>query len=165
MLARLHHYATWALTAIALLLLTVCVLVFVPMNYSDTNGNNDYTYAEQLYEKVRQVPASDDYRLEITRIIRRRLDCYANSATLHERISECMPPYTNDLVTFSRDHIHSSPLLGLFVNESEACPMVDSIWRGTENLSEEECVVLEEQCIEFMLDKYWRGSGSMGFFK
>lgn len=165
MLSKLHHFATWALATIALTLLAVCVLIFVPMNYSAIRNDNDFADAKKLYEKVRQVPGSTDYRPKIKRIIRNRLDCYAASGSLRERISECMPRYTSDLVTFSRGHIRSSPLLGLFISESEACPVVYSICRGSENLTPEQCEALEEQCVEFMLDRYWRGSSTMSFFK
>lgn len=165
MLAKLHYYATWALAVIALMLLTVCVLMFVPMNYSPTVHGDDYSYAEQLYEQVRQVPCSDHNAPGLKRIIEQRLDCYAGSDDLRVRLSNCIPTYTTELVAFARDNIHSSPMLGRFVSEAEACPVVFSICRGTDNLTVEECTVMEEQCVEYMLDNYWRGSSTLGFFK
>lgn len=165
MLSKLYDYATWALAIVAGMLLIVLILMFVPMNYKRAHADYDYSYAKQLYATVRVVPQSQDNMPQLNRIIDNRLACYAEASDLQERISECIPIYTTALVAFARDNVHSNPLLGRFISESEACPVMYSICRGAENLSEEQCKAREAQCIEYMLDKYWRGSNNLKFFK
>jgi hypothetical protein len=164
MLDCLKKYFNFLLAIITLAIVLIIILMFIPVNYTKVKNENYYGYLEDLYTEVENAKLSNDNSKDIDEIIERRLACYASSISYRKRIAECNPQYIADLVSFARENVRSNPLLGNFVINSGSCPVMFNVCRGTENKSTEECIKIENQCIELMMDKYWRGSNSSVFF-
>ncbi|MBW2185758.1 MAG: hypothetical protein JRG71_04910 [Deltaproteobacteria bacterium] len=163
MIDCLKKYCNFILCVTTLALTLVVVLIFFPVNYTQVQADYDYGYLADLYREVEQIKVPNENRGYLSEIIENRLSCSADSKSYRERMTDCNPKYKADLVLFAREHIRSNPLLGSFVVNSELCPVMYNICRGTGDNSKEKCIELEGQCIEFMLDKYWRGNNNSDF--
>lgn len=114
--------------------------------------------ARQLYQKVNTTLASVVSAREHEAIIRERLECYAENSDYTKRIGLCNNLYAKSIVKQARESLTSRPEMGLFVKNISLCPVMHNMCIGKTNNDNERCVVFERQCIDYMLDSYWRGA-------
>lgn len=146
------------LTLIALAVLLVVILMFVPINYTVAKNPVDYEEVVRLYAEIKETPLSYNNDHKVESIIKERLVCYDQAESFMQRDNECYTRYATEIVAFSLANIRSNPLLGHFLSRVKVCPVAYSICRGTDQLSIDKCIDVEQQCLDYMLDKYWRGN-------
>ncbi len=149
------------LVKIALVLACVGMLLY-GYNYQDTNLDD---YSEKAinaslekYEKVKKTDLSSDLHPTLVKIISHRKECFATQATYSARSKTCKRIYTNEIVQMARHNVKSAPMRGLFIRCVRTCPIAGSLCSGEEGTNKVECVNTEARCIEYCLDKYWRGA-------
>lgn len=119
--------------------------------------NSNIDYALRLYEDAKKVEVAQTNAKELAAIIDQRIQCYRKHSDPHERIQTCQGAYLKDIVNTSRKNIRSMPELGLFLRFVQGCPIVYSLCIG-ELDDPVRCRVMERQCIDCQLDRYWRGA-------
>lgn len=117
--------------------------------------------ALMMYELIKQVKPSRIGGEEFQKIIRKRTICYDQATTPLERKLPCNISYVDSIIRIARENLKSVPQLGLFIRHVQYCPIVYSMCVG-EHMDAETCVNIERQCIDYTLDKYWRGSPPHG---
>ena len=122
---------------------------------ADTHKNIDMVV--QAYQKIARVQPSKVGSEGFTQIIRRRLTCYERTATPLERFRVCSTPYVDEIIRNARQYVKSKPDLGRFIRRVRFCPIIHSMCIG-EHQEPEHCILMERQCIDSELDRYWRGA-------
>lgn len=112
--------------------------------------------SQDLYNKVIKTRPSRVNAKAYEDIIKTRLGCFDDNYDFTTRMKVCNKQYALDIIKISRKTIQSRPRIGTFISYVTDCPIVSSICKGTD-ASDEECIQLERQCIDFALDNYWRG--------
>jgi len=108
---------------------------------------------QKFYAAVKETELSE-HSEALLEIIEKRMRCYSEEESLKRRLSECKKEYQLDIINYVKEKINSSPDFGKFIHCVETCPAVSAICKGERT---EDCSELEVQCIEFCLDKFWRG--------
>ncbi|MCP4021584.1 MAG: hypothetical protein GY729_07065 [Desulfobacteraceae bacterium] len=147
-------------TTSLLLISFVCLLVFLHMqtNQNQTNYNKkNVELILERYEEVKQTDLSNELHAKIFDIVQTRRDCFASQVTYDARNNTCRKEYTLSIFQLARENIKSAPMLGLFIRCIRECPIAGSLCTGEEGTNEDQCIDMEARCIEFCLDKYWRG--------
>jgi hypothetical protein len=122
---------------------------------ADTRKNIDYVV--WAYEWIARVQPSKVGSEGFAQIIRNRLTCYARSATPLERFRVCSTPYVDEIIRNARQYVKSKPDIGRFIWRVQFCPIIHSMCIG-EHHGLEDCILMERQCIDAVLDLYWRGA-------
>jgi hypothetical protein len=165
----------WAARVVAVLLLTALMALATPwpsvgpVLAAEINLGSDYDYASELsldsnidyalrlYEEVKKVEAANTNAKELAEIIDHRILCYRRSSKPQDRVHVCQGTYLKNIVNISRKNIRSVPEIGLFLRFLQGCPMVYGLCMGEMN-DPVRCRVMERQCIDCQLDRYWRGA-------
>lgn len=96
-----------------------------------------------------------------TAIIRQRIDCFAQNFSYTQRFKICMNTYQKSVVATARVNIEGRPEIGLFIKNVAYCPIMYNLCIGqidSQKGNSDTCVKFERQCIDLMLDRYWRGA-------
>jgi len=140
--------------------LLVGLVVFRATGYHLLKPESNIEMVRALYREVNNtlpsVVSADEHAL----IIRKRLECYAENDDYTRRIRVCNNAYVKALVEQARKDINSRPDMGNFVQYINVCPVMYSMCVGKTANNVDRCVVFEKQCIDHILDKFWRGSVS-----
>ncbi len=141
------------------LALPLCLLFAalpLTVHAQDLNPISNIDFVRDLYIRVNNTPPSNISKKEHEAIIHRRLDCYEKTFEFTERIEKCNQQYNNDIVKQARKAVSSNPELGRFVRNLILCPIMYNICSGKTDNNVERCIRFERQCIDYMLDLYWR---------
>lgn len=115
--------------------------------------------ARELYVLSKEVPLSKQLGAELTDIAAARSECYRR--TPEGRTEACAGEYLNAVVAAGKRSINSAPDMGAFIHNVSRCPVVHSLCMG-EFFDPGRCLRMEAQCIEGILDRYWRGRPFQG---
>jgi hypothetical protein len=121
--------------------------------------HNNIDAMRQLYSRIARVPPSKVGSAGFTQAIQDRVACYERSPTPLERFDTCSTPYVNAIIRNARRYVESKPELGLFIGAVQYCPIIYSMCTG-QSQDRAFCIMMERQCIDATLDKYWRGVDS-----
>ncbi len=115
-----------------------------------------------LFTEVNETKASFTAVLENTTVIKERIQCFADNFSYQRRANFCLNEYRNDLVTVAREFVEGRPEVGIFLKNVAYCPVMYNLCQGQTEMrkidSQNLCIQFERQCIDLMLDKYWRGT-------
>lgn len=140
------------------LLLALGIFLLRVSDYRSLAPPSNIERARQLYQKVNMTLPSVVSAKKHEEIILERLECYAENSDYAKRIGLCNNQYAKDIVKQARESLTSRPEMGLFVKNIQLCPVVHNMCTGQTNNDRERCIVFERQCIDYMLDSYWRGA-------
>jgi len=143
-------------------LLLFGVVGFVVYELASKNKQEDYSKKAinaslKRYEQIKKTDLSKDLRKELIFLIEERKDCFAAQISYENRSATCKRGYVNRIVLLARRKIQSAPMRGLFIRCVRVCPIAGSLCSGEEGTQEKDCIETEARCIEYCLDKYWRG--------
>ncbi len=123
--------------------------------------HNSQENIDELYNKVNATLPSFRAKKEFETIILDRIDCFESNVSYRDRINICLHEYRGDITDVAREFIAGRPQLGLFIENVSLCPIMYNLCQGQKDLQEFEtnnlCIRFERQCIDYMLDEYWRG--------
>lgn len=145
-------------------LLALCVAVFIgfvlfrALEFERVEPRSNIDVARELYARVNKTLPSVVNARENEKIIRDRLECYAEDNDYARRIRICNNLYAKALVKQARETLTSRPDMGLFVSNIIMCPIMQNMCVGQTGNNMERCVTFERQCVDYMLDSYWRGA-------
>jgi len=151
---RLHTFLAGAVGGFTLLM----ILLLYPQNARELVPEKNMDKARKLYEAVLKVDASSTSKDAFEKIIQERLQCYEENWFYADRVEMCRSTYMTDLVQEARKTIKSMPDMGNFLVKVRNCPIVYSICKGEREGDSKGCVQVERQCIDYVLDRYWRGT-------
>lgn len=140
--------------------LVVGAVILGTKGYHSLEPKTNIEMVRALYEEVNKTLPSVVSSKEHVAIIHDRLECYKTNYDYTKRIRTCNNAYVKDLVEQARKDIQSHPDMGNFVKKINICPVMYSMCVGQTGNDVERCVVFEKQCIDHMLDKFWRGGES-----
>ncbi len=124
----------------------------------DLMPNRSVDEVSKLYDVINHVPLSE-LKDDIAKIIEERIACYNETPIASMRTSECRKAYNLKLLTLLHQKINAKPMLGESVLCFQYCPIFHALCRGNDLGGDpENCVLQEARCIEYCLDKYWRGT-------
>jgi len=89
-------------------------------------------------------------------IIEYRADCFQTDGSLSKDHLPCMEIYILTLLRMSEKDRTAVPNKSGFIRCVRDCPIMFNMCRGNTR-DDGQCVVFEERCIEYCLDKEWRG--------
>jgi len=137
-----------------------CLLVTQsdPVHAGKINYVSDANMAREMYDRVNKTRPSAVNKKGHEAVIRSRLKCYAKHHDIATRIGTCNNLYTTELIRLARKNITAKPTLGKFVLSVRMCPIMYNMCMGKTKHDEKSCVTFERQCIDHVLDVYWRGS-------
>jgi hypothetical protein len=142
--------------SLAVILVLQCVQFSWAANImTDRRSNIElvrYYYAEVKKTEPSMVDAEQHMQL-----IQARLKCYFDNPMFTERVNNCNPTYINKIVQLARDSLTARPSLGDFTRKINICPVLYNMCMGKEG-EQGECVLYERKCIDYFLDKFWRGN-------
>jgi len=149
-------------TLVFLLLFMGAVGFLIYASQADDNRQDDYSRNAlnrflEAYEKIKTTDLSDALQNELILIIKERKACFASQISYGARTATCKRRYVNRIVQLARKEIQSAPMRGLFIRSVRECPISGNLCNGEEGTQEQECIETEARCIEYYLDKYWRG--------
>ncbi len=113
-----------------------------------------YARMRALYAFSATVPQSEKLGQRFEEISAARIRCY--HTTPIGRLDICSKDYTYQILEAGRQEVDSAPDLGNFISQVSYCPIVHSICMGEKD-DLNQCIKAESQCIDGMLDLYWRG--------
>lgn len=145
-------------TAIILFFLFIATFVHRSLDYKVLRNSSNVHLARNLYELVNKTRPSEVSSEENSAIIERRLECYGAHADYTTRIRNCNNAYVKDIVEQARAAIASRPDMGKFVSNINMCPVMHNMCIGKTQNDMKRCVLFERQCVDYMLDTYWRGA-------
>lgn len=145
-------------TVSVILLLFLIVILYRASDYTRLDNRTNIDEVRDLYEKVNQTLVSSVSARENTQIIRDRLECYAVHNDYAARIRVCNNTYVKAIVKQARQEVKSRPDIGRFVKRVNLCPIMYNLCVGKTKNDQERCIEFERQCIDHMLDAYWRGA-------
>lgn len=145
---------------LACILLVVGAVVFRASGYHLLKPETNIEMVRSLYEEVNKTLPSVVSSKEHISIIHKRLECYEKNDDYTKRIRVCNNAYVKALVEQARKDIQSKPDMGNFVEKINICPVMYSMCIGQTHNNVERCIVFEKQCIDHILDKFWRGEAS-----
>ncbi|MDR1576767.1 MAG: hypothetical protein LBT86_00860 [Deltaproteobacteria bacterium] len=96
---------------------------------------------------------------QLKTMVEDRIRCYADVPS-NRLTGLCKDSYANSLIKIGRRGIASAPNLGGMLREISLCPIVYSVCRGHGDGGDddqERCVYVESQCLDGLLDYFWRG--------
>ena len=107
-----------------------------------------------------QATELSDLDNDLAEIINERLACYSKNLMAPERVRECRKNYVRQILELCRQRIQSAPRLGEAILGFQYCPISHAVCKG-DNIDDEDvdCILAEIKCIEYWLDRYWRGGG------
>ncbi len=115
----------------------------------------------ELFTEVNETKASFTAILENTTVIEKRIQCFADNFSYQRRANVCLNEYRHNLVDVAREFVEGRPEVGIFLKNVAYCPVMYNLCQGQNEMhnvsSQELCIQFERQCIDLMLDKYWRG--------
>ncbi|MCD7983006.1 MAG: hypothetical protein LUG19_01965 [Desulfovibrio sp.] len=115
----------------------------------------------ELFREVNATPPSNVSVEENSAIIRERVACFARNFSYVKRAKICMDTYQRDIVATARANVSGRPEIGPFVKNIEYCPVMYNLCEGQVDAQHRTspgfCIRFERQCIDYMLDKFWRG--------
>jgi len=111
----------------------------------------------EKYELVKKTELTRELRYRTLGIVKDRKNCFSTQITYSERNNTCKREYTYQIVQLAREKIRSAPMRGLFIRCIRECPIAGSLCSGEDGTSEQQCIQMEAQCIEYCLDEFWRG--------
>ena len=149
-----------------IVLLALCilspVLLAVPGQTADqySMGEAESVEVNELFNAVNATVPSNVSVEENRAIIRQRIACFAQNFSYTKRAKLCMQQYQQDIVAAARSNVSGRPEIGLFIKNMTNCPIMYNLCAGQvdrEHKTLDICVDFERQCIDRMLDTYWRG--------
>jgi len=136
----------------------ICSLMAVPAQARKLEQRTSIQEVRELYENVNRTRASEVNARENDAIIRQRLECYAEYADYTPRLRVCNNAYVKELVSQAREKVRSRPDLGWFVVNINLCPVMYNLCTGQTQNDRERCILFERQCVDYTLDRFWRGA-------
>lgn len=136
----------------------ISIIIFSYKNYNRLAIRTNIQIVRELYELVSKTPPSNVSEKENDVIIKQRLRCYAEYGEYETRIRKCNNLYAKSIVAQAKSVIMPRPDLGNFVRNLSICPVMHSLCLGKTDNDKEKCIAFERQCIDYVLDEYWRGS-------
>ena len=140
--------------------LVIGAVLFWTKGYHSLDPKTNIEMVRELYDEVNNTLPSVVSSQKHTAIIRKRLECYEKNYDYTKRIRTCNNAYVKALVEQARKDIQSHPDMGNFVKNVNICPVMYSMCVGQTGNNVDRCIVFEKQCIDHMLDKFWRGGAS-----
>ena len=126
-------------------------------NTTATNRLSNIEIARELYQKVEKTKIAQIYNDEYLKAIENRMECYVKYHTYEDRVNICSSDYQKQIIRIASKTANKRPMIGKFVMKINECPVMFNMCRGQQK-TVEECVVFEKKCIDFFLDKFWRGA-------
>lgn len=148
-----------ALLFISLFLLSLMILVPLETNWFNTktlDAQSNIDFVLDMYFEVLKTEPSRIGAKRLDSLIRERIQCYSDNSKFGERAHECNSSYVAEIIDLAQEEIQAMPTLGVFISHVQLCPITYSICIGDQK-TEGECALLERQCIDMYLDRYWRG--------
>ncbi|WP_417292445.1 hypothetical protein [Desulfovibrio porci] len=145
--------------------LALCVMALVAVHGPARADNffliQDASDMSELFREVNATPPSNVSVEENSAIIRERVACFARNFSYVKRAKICMDTYQRDIVATARANVSGRPEIGPFVKNIEYCPVMYNLCEGQVDAQHRTspgfCIRFERQCIDYMLDKFWRG--------
>lgn len=134
------------------------LLILRATDYKKIESKTNIDFVRELYEKVNNTLPSVVSANENEKIIQDRLQCYAENDDYKQRIRMCNNFYAKRLVSQARSRLTSRPDIGFFIKNVNLCPVMYSMCVGQTANDKERCVTFERQCVDYMLDEFWRGA-------
>lgn len=138
-------------------LVLVSMLALIPQHVKDIPVVTNIEFAKKLYRNVKKTHISQTSQRLFSNVVEKRLKCYARDSDYLYRIQECNYHYVDRIIQQARGNIDSIPSVGHFARNVRACPVVYSICMGESNGDSKQCISMELRCIDYNLDRYWRG--------
>ena len=136
----------------------LCVCFAGNASGKDLTGHTTLQFVRNLYNMVRNTLPSEVNAEENTEAITSRLKCYEENHAFAQRIQICNNRYIKRIVYLARKGIRSRPDLGEFVLNVDMCPILYNLCMGQTENDKDRCILFERQCIDYTLDRFWRGS-------
>lgn len=154
---RSRHLRRAPLYCLVLLVLYgLMAWLFATSNTEPVPDTRNIDLASEIYHQAKQTEASRVGALDLTRIIGRRIQCYQDNNSYERRYHVCNSDYVKGILAMAQREIKAQPVLGVFIDRVQLCPIVYSMCKG-EDKGREECVRMERQCVDMYLDAFWRG--------
>ena len=143
-------------------LLFLTMLLFITGSSAATAAPTDPDQLDVngLFCAVNATPPSTISVDENTAIIKRRVECFSQNFSYVRRVKLCMDDYQRDIVATARNNVSGRPEIGLFIKDVAHCPIMYNLCAGQADMKKKDlsrCIQFERQCIDLMLDRYWRG--------
>ncbi|MGD9638619.1 MAG: hypothetical protein AB7U85_06130 [Alphaproteobacteria bacterium] len=135
-------------------------MLFVSVFCSDKTKithKSNIEIARELYVKVDKTILAQVNHKKYINIIEERINCYTKHHSYSERVNICSSDYQKNIIKVASEITNKRPMIGNFVIKINECPVMFNMCRG-EQKTIDECIVFEKKCLDYFLDKYWRGN-------
>ncbi len=131
------------------------------VSWITTPALEEQEHITQLVDKYRQIQELDEvlYSPALAEIVRERTACSSLRLSLTD-LEQCRQEYYGRVFLFAHSTIDSAPDRVETLRCITDCPSVQALCRGTQTNGHDTCQEKEIYCLDFCLDRYWRGAFS-----